>query len=1069
MRVRRLLQWLSALFFICLAVVIFLLATESGLTLSLHLVSKLIPGQLQLHDSHGNLLQGFSAKSLRYSDQSQKIHAENLVLHWHPLSLFSGQVNIDKFSLDNIRVMTTTSLPIANIDNFYAHSEITHAVWHLQGRWQQLSWQVNDKMKLDSPHGELIVHKQQQNYNFWLGSRIIGTNLPTGYWSIQGDANHQQMNLRKVQGNILTGLIQGNAQIQWQTTPHWSCQLNIKNINPGIVWPMLAGKIHARFNASGDDHSSQWTLDHLAGNFHQQPLGGQAQLVIDNDNFIFKAIDLHAGENRLKLQGNLNLAQISTLSWAINIPDFNQFISHGYGQFSSRGQWKNTTTFTQLTTDTQANNFGLGADYITHLQSHIDLDLRDKGKTEWKIAVNNANYQGHYLEKLDSTLSGTTQQHQLAIDAQQDNHQLTLTLLGKLVEKNWRGQLTKIRIHSPRVGVWQNKQASNIQIAPQQHNISPICLYQNDSKLCTQANLHDKQHWSLKLEAQHIPAYYLHAYLLADHWLYTHADINLIADNNNGQLQAQAKMTLSPGYLNYQQQSHPQKVQLLAGSFLSTINHKGFNSQFTLSLEKKQHINATLNFPDYTVKDLSLNSTMMTGNVNIAISQLGLLLPLLPQAKDVQGDLKIHSTISGTLKHPQLQGDVALAIKHLLIPRLGISLHNTSAHAQGDANGKITFDAQAKLDKGKLSLTGNSQNIANKFTTTFSLQGDNALIANTSEYKIYISPNLHIKQEDQSLNINGTLHIPSATLKPRVFNNRTITLPSDVSIKRSDIVKENALKLSNNIKVSLGDNIIIDTLGLQGKLRGALQLRQNSQSITTADGALKIADGKYQAYGQDLTIDQGQLLFTGGAIENPGINVKAIRRIKTTTSNNSNQLQNLADINKTRIVLPNENGDLTVGVSVQGRIRDPKITLFSEPVSFSQSDILSYLLLGRSLSGANQNDAQTLFRAASALNIGTKDLSSLNQQLQQNFGLDELSIQTSAVASDSDTLDANGDNPLLQNTTLTLGKALSSRLYINYTVGLLQPMNVLKMRYLLGSKWSLQTETSDNSNGLDVF
>lgn len=121
-------------------------------------------------------------------------------------------------------------------------------------------------------------------------------------------------------------------------------------------------------------------------------------------------------------------------------------------------------------------------------------------------------------------------------------------------------------------------------------------------------------------------------------------------------------------------------------------------------------------------------------------------------------------------------------------------------------------------------------------------------------------------------------------------------------------------------------------------------------------------------------------------------------------------------------------------------------------------------MLGRAFKDANKADAQTLLTAASALNLGGHDVNNITQQVQQNFGLDELSIESTPMPA---TL-ANTNN-LQQNTSLVVGKALSSRLYINYSVGLLAPINILKIRYLLGKNWAIQSQSSTLGNGVDVY
>ncbi len=57
----------------------------------------------------------------------------------------------------------------------------------------------------------------------------------------------------------------------------------------------------------------------------------------------------------------------------------------------------------------------------------------------------------------------------------------------------------------------------------------------------------------------------------------------------------------------------------------------------------------------------------------------------------------------------------------------------------------------------------------------------------------------------------------------------------------------------------------------------------------------------------------------------------------------------------------------------------------------------------------------------------------------------------------------------VENTSVVLGKYLTPQLYINYSIGLLVPINIFRVRYSLNKQWSLQAENSSLSTGLDLL
>ena len=96
--------------------------------------------------------------------------------------------------------------------------------------------------------------------------------------------------------------------------------------------------------------------------------------------------------------------------------------------------------------------------------------------------------------------------------------------------------------------------------------------------------------------------------------------------------------------------------------------------------------------------------------------------------------------------------------------------------------------------------------------------------------------------------------------------------------------------------------------------------------IPKGQGEITIEDGTYKAYGQDLEISQGRVFFQGVPMDNPGLGIRAIRRIKNTAFN-------AVDV---------------AGIDIRGTAKSPRLSLFSQP-KVSDADIISYIVTGSAL------------------------------------------------------------------------------------------------------------------------
>jgi translocation and assembly module TamB len=215
-------------------------------------------------------------------------------------------------------------------------------------------------------------------------------------------------------------------------------------------------------------------------------------------------------------------------------------------------------------------------------------------------------------------------------------------------------------------------------------------------------------------------------------------------------------------------------------------------------------------------------------------------------------------------------------------------------------------------------------------------------------------------------------------------------------------------------------------MGLTGQLAGSITVRSGYDAITSASGELSVQKGVYSAYARQLDIQSGRLIFTGGPIDDPGIELRAVKRYP----------------------------DVTAGINVRGTLQEPRLSFFSNP-SLPQSQIVSLILSG----GGGGSTLQMMQATSSAQNqqataaneLLTQGGAILAQQLGSRIGLPDISVET----------DLNNE------TSLVLGKYLSPRLYVSYGVGLTEQLNAIRLRYSLGDHWTIRT-TAGQIKGADL-
>ena len=112
--------------------------------------------------------------------------------------------------------------------------------------------------------------------------------------------------------------------------------------------------------------------------------------------------------------------------------------------------------------------------------------------------------------------------------------------------------------------------------------------------------------------------------------------------------------------------------------------------------------------------------------------------------------------------------------------------------------------------------------------------------------------------------IVGELAIPTADITVREIPETAQKASSDAIVHRADGGEPaQRRRIDLHLRTSLGDDVQLTGFGLTTGLEGAVQLRGGTHAPFTGQGRLGLVDGRYEAYGQELEIERGSLIFTG--------------------------------------------------------------------------------------------------------------------------------------------------------------------------------------------------------------
>ena len=911
----------------------------------------------------------------------------------------------------------------------------------MTGSWLKLRYPLQGDALIASSAGGFTFEGTPAQYQLALNSELAGSDLPTGQWRLQAQGNEQGFSQFALGAKTLDGTLQAEGRIGWLPGLSWQVALHGRQLNPGRHWPDWPGALdlqaatHGRL-AAGQPLQLEVELESLSGTLRDQPLQGHARIELEDTELKIQQLQLAAAGAQVTLSGTLNGTQKGTengvlngaqdeqfdLDWSVDAPDLERLLPNARGSLVGNGTLRGPKQQLELKAVLQGRELKFDAQQLASLDAELDIDLSGRQTSSITLQAENLQIGTQVWQTLDINGQGTPQQHRLELQLEQGPAELQLTLSGGWQAPQWRGVLSRLDLNQELAGRWLLQSPVAVEASAEQAAMAGACWEHQPAaggELCLDSR------WSLQdgvvgaLQARQL------GLKLLDPWLPPGTQVE-------GVLELLASFAQKPG-------EHP-RYQLsarLVGSELvledEDLKVVGGEIRFNLNGNNDQ-LGADLLLPlRYPIGSLHTQFSIdnlytrpgVNGQLDLAVSELKFISLFAPQLQAVSGQIESVLSVSGPLDQPQVQGYLQLFNASAEVPALGIKLEAIEL-ALRDRPESAALDLSGSLRSGSGNLQLEGQLFPLARTGQLRLNGERFKAVDTREVKAWISPDIEIAIAPKLIQLRGEVTIPEAKITPPPLTFNT-PLSADVVILDPQQSQTRALvdrqALDAQLRLTLGDKVEVDALGFKGRLEGSILLEDDDRRATRATGSMRVAAGKYRLYGQDMNIERGSLVFSGGPVDNPGLDLRVSRKVE----------------------------EVTAGARVSGTLRAPRLTLFSEPV-MPESSLLSYLLFGRPPGAESTTPSEQELLLKAAIALATMGGNSVAENMSETFSIDELGFESS------------DDN----NTSFYIGKYLSPKLYVKYGVGLLEPTNTFFMRYRLNKGWSLESQTGTQSNGGDI-
>ena len=888
----------------------------------------------------------------------------------------------------------------------------------LQGNWHDFRWPLVGKDKdvpFHSPSGQYTLQGIRPYDVHMIGIGKV-RDLPPMPADVYGSLGKDYFTWSRAEIDLFQGHASVSGSVTWAPQDTWKVSGRLTGIDPSYFRPDVPGKLDFTLavNAQSFESTGPMTLDFsdFAGRLRGAPASGGGKLSLSGTTWAFDNVRVALGHTNIALDGRIN--EQYDLRFNVTAEDLSLLAADSRGQLKASGTIRGTPADPMIAATAHGTGIqheGIG---LERLDADIDFDTHPDHESKIDARLHNLTYNNRTFESLVFTLAGKPANYALHLDLKALGLAASAQASGPFSQGVFAGQLKSLAIKGTESLRLELERPVGLRLSRAEARIEWLCLAGTPVSVCADANWKPDQ-WSTTVTANELPISALTAGMTPSVDYLGTININArVFQEGDAQVQGSARLELTNAQLTHKLLSHRIEHTTLGSG---TVSIAATRSAFTADARLEDGEVGTIKANFEAQRGSSQwQSIPVQGEIHAHTAELNLISLYMPDVDRAAGELTADVRIGGTLGTPLLDGSVKVSDGEVDFYQVNLGLRELGLEANLTDNG-VSFKGTARVGSGTSTAGGHLEWRDSLPHGKFTLKGTNLRVVDVPEAQIDASPDLEFSVDGRKIDVTGTVNVPNAKIEPKDLNGAVRASSDEVIVGSQTEDPAKRFEVVTAITLSLGDHVSIQTSGLTGRLTGNITVRSGYDAVTRATGELSVEEGKYRAYAHNMDIRHGRLIFTGGPVDDPGIDISAVRKFP----------------------------DVTAGVNVRGTLLQPRLSFFSEP-SLAQAEIVSLLLSG-SLSttptrpnGAASNTALVQGGAMLAAELG------------QHVGIQEVGVESNLLTSD---------------TSVVLGRYLSPRLYVGYGISLTQQLNTLKLRYSLGDHWVVRTEVGQ-ARGADL-
>ncbi|EGT0667102.1 autotransporter assembly complex protein TamB [Citrobacter werkmanii] len=896
---------------------------------------------------------------------------------------------------------------------------------------KQVYWPFTGDKQFQADDIKLKLTGKMTDYTLSMRTAVKGQDIPPATITLDAKGNEQQINLDKLSIAALEGKAELKALVDWQQAISWRGELTLDGIDTAKTIPDWPSKLNGLVKTRGSLYGGSWQMEipelKLTGNVKQNKVNVNGSLKGNSYlQWTIPGLHLELGRNSADVKGELGVKDLN-LDATIDAPSLDNALPGLGGTAKGLVKVRGTVEAPQLLADITAR--GLRWQELSVAQVRVEGDV----KSAEQIA-GNLNVRVERIVQPDVNIGlvtldakGSERQHELQLRIQGEPVSGQLSLAGSFdrKEQRWKGELSNTRFQTP-VGPWALNRAIALDYRNQEQKISigPHCWNNPNAELCVPQTIDAGAEGHAVVNLNRFDLAMLKPFM---------PDTTQASGVFTGKADVSWDTT---------KEGLPQGQVMLSGrnvKVTQSVNDAPLPVAFeTLNLTADLHDNrAELGWLIRLTNNGQFDGKVQVtdpqgrrnlgGNVNIRNFNLAMVNPIFSRGEKAAGTINANLRLGGDVQSPQLLGQLQLSGLDIDGNFMPFDMQ-PSQLAVNFTGTRSTLAGVVRTQQGEINLSGDADwSQIDNWRARVAAKGSRVRITVPPMVRLDVSPDVEFEATPSLFTLNGNVDVPWARIVVHDLPESAVGVSSDMVMLNNDLQPEKpqtaGIPINSNLNIHVGNNVRLDAFGLKARLTGDLKVVQDKQGLGL-NGQINIPSGRFHAYGQDLIVRKGELLFSGPP-DQPLLNIEAIRNPDATED------------------------DVIAGVRVTGTADEPKAEIFSDP-AMSQQMALSYLLRGQGLD-SEQSDSAAM--TSMLIGLGVAQSGQVVGKIGETFGVSNLALDTQGVGDSSQVVVSGYVLPGLQ---------------VKYGVGIFDSLATLTLRYRLMPKLYLEA-VSGVDQALDLL